>query len=259
MLPLSKIQHSFPATTFAILALYLFSVGAKAGNSTLPAPDVRKVYTKESPNWLRAVGKLQVPGQKILAGQRRHHLEDCSATLVSSRKSARADTIITAWHCLEYYKDLSKRITFTLITDSPEPFTSEVYRLADGGSMGADWAIMRLYQPVPLEYAYPLIIHPGRADKETSIVMAGFSSDENLGQYGQLLTYDPQCRITRQESSTSDSDCRALKGASGGAVVQVSESGEARLSGVISQGNGLGVSTFVPVAGFRSAINHHLR
>jgi hypothetical protein len=259
MLTLSKIQHNSPATTVAVMVLCVFSVGAKAGNRTIAAPDAREVYTKNSPGWLRAVGKLQVPGQRVQAGQRQHHLEDCSATLVSSRTNARVDTIITAWHCLEYYKDLSKRITFTLVTDSPEPFTSEVYRLADGGSMEADWAIMRLYQPVPVEHAYPLKVHPGRADKGTSIVMAGFSSDDNLGQYGQLLTYDPQCRITLQASSTSDSDCRALKGSSGGAVVQISESGEARLSGVISQGNGLGVSTFTPVAGFRSAISRHLR
>ena len=259
MRPTCQIHQISAVTIVAVVMLCLHSEGTKAGNTTQQASDSRRVYTDESPDWLRAVGKLQVPGQKILAGQRRHHFEDCSATLVSDREMGPADTIITAWHCLEYYKDLSKRITFTLTTDSAGPFTSEVYRLADGGGMEDDWAILRLYQPVPVEYAYPLLIHPGRADKQTSIIMAGYSSDENFGQYGQLLTYDPQCKITRQERRTSDSDCHALKGASGGAVIQISERGEPWLSGVISQGDGLGVSTFIPVAGFRRAINHHLR
>jgi hypothetical protein len=31
------------------------------------------------------------------------------------------------------------------------------------------------------------------------------------------------------------------------------------MAGVISQGNGVGLSTFVPVDGFRNAINQHLR
>jgi hypothetical protein len=51
----------------------------------------------------------------------------------------------------------------------------------------------------------------------------------------------------------------AHKGASGGAVIQLSDSAEPLMCGVISQGNGLGRSTFVPVSGFRNAINLYLK
>jgi hypothetical protein len=51
----------------------------------------------------------------------------------------------------------------------------------------------------------------------------------------------------------------AHKGASGGAVIQLSDSAEPLMSGVISQGNGEGRSTFVPVSGFRSAIHLYLQ
>jgi hypothetical protein len=231
----------------------------RASDSAAQELDSREAYSRTSPDWLRAVGKLQVPTIKIREGQRRHHLEDCSATLVSGPDRARADTIITAWHCLEYYGDLSKRITFTLFPDSVDPISSEVYRLADGGGIYADWAILRLLQPIPAARVYPLKIHPTRADNHANITMAGYSTDAGLGRHGQLLTYDPDCMITHQSRNSSESDCRAYRGASGGAVVQVSERGEAWLSGVISQGNGAGISTFVPVAGFRAAINRHLR
>ena len=43
------------------------------------------------------------------------------------------------------------------------------------------------------------------------------------------------------------------------AVVQVSAAGTPLLSGVISQGDGSGLSTYVPVNAFRSAINLHVK
>ena len=59
--------------------------------------DPRQVYSQGSPTWLRAVGKLQVPGRKIEAGRRSQYTEDCSASLIVDRASAAADTIVTAW------------------------------------------------------------------------------------------------------------------------------------------------------------------
>ena len=220
--------------------------------------DSRKVFSKTSPKWLAAVGKLQVPSIKVIEGQRRNHREDCSATLISRPGKKSADTIVTAWHCLEFYTDLSKDITFTLLPSSENPISAQVYRLADGGSMHADWAILRLHKPVAAERVLPLLIHPDRASIETLISMAGYSSDPGLGQGGELLTYDPSCEVTLHTRNSSNTNCRAFRGASGGAVVQLTSAGEPRLSGVISQGNGEELSTFVPVTGFRSAIHQHL-
>lgn len=221
--------------------------------------DTRKVFSETSPRWLAAVGKLHVPSIKMVNGHRSNHREDCSATLVSTPGAKAADTIITAWHCLEFYKDLSKNITFTLLPASGTPISALVRRLADGGSMHSDWAILRLHKPVASEQVSPLLIHPSRLGVESLIAMAGYSSDPGLGQGGDLLTYDPKCTVTVQVRNSSNSNCRAFRGASGGAVVQLSSSGEAWLSGVISQGDGQEMSTFIPVARFRSAINQYLR
>jgi hypothetical protein len=245
--------------SIALALMVSLAVSPAAATEPGTGTDSRVVYSTASPDWLRAVGKLRVPGIKTLEGRRRHHLEDCSATLVSRATDTHADIIITAWHCLEFYSDLSQPIIFTLLPSSSEPISTEAYRLVDGGGMEADWAILRLYQPVPDHRVGSLGIHPGRANNGLHIAMAGYSSDLEKGPYGTPLTYDPRCSITGQSGRSSNSDCVARKGASGGAVVQVSERGDVWLSGVISQGDGNTLSTFVPVAGFRRAINRYLK
>jgi hypothetical protein len=231
---------------------------ATAAEAAMPAPDTRLIYTHTAPTWLRAVGKLQVPGHKYQDGRRAHHREDCSATLVALPASTKADTIITAWHCLEFYSDLSKPITFTLLPESDQRVGSEAYRVADGGGMHADWAILRLTKAIPADQITALSIHWERANAALPITMAGYSRDSGIGNHGERLSFDPGCAITRQVAGSSDSNCTAHKGSSGGAVVQVSPQGKAHICGVISQGNGVGLSTFVPVDDFRNAINQHL-
>lgn len=221
------------------------------------AEDDRLGYQMDSPTWLQAVGKLLVPGIKSVDGYRRHHLERCSATLVQSDR-ARHDIIVTAWHCLERYSDLSKPITFTLLPGFDQAEELQAYRLADGGGMHADWAILRLEKPVSTLIS-PLSVNPPDAQDEATIMMAGYSSDSGIGHNGARLSYDPACQITRQSSLVSDSDCKAYKGASGGAVVGKSAQGQIWLAGVVSEGNGEGISTFVPVSRFRRALNLYLR
>jgi len=200
-----------------------------------------------------------VPGSRIRAGQRSHQREDCSATLVGRKASTRADTIVTAWHCLEFYNDLSRPITFTLLPGRQGELSREAYRLGDGGGMDADWAILRLYEPVSAEDVPALSVGADAADRARPVIMAGYSRDDGLGDGGRRLTYDPACRITAQAATRSDTDCRAHKGASGGAVIQVSPEGEPQLTGVISAGDGESTSIFVPVTHFQAALRQHLR
>jgi len=223
------------------------------------ATDARQVFSASAPPWLRAVGKLQVPGQRFEDGQAVHYLEACSATLVALPARDRADIIVTAWHCLELYGDLSKSILFTLPAASGESLHREAYRLVDGGGMHADWAILRLRQTVSALEVAALPIHPQVADANRPVTMAGYSGDSGLGSDGQQLTFDPACSISHQRRDMGDTNCTAHKGASGGAVIQMSAAGEAYFCGVISQGNGDGRSTFVPVSTFREALNLHLR
>jgi hypothetical protein len=221
----------------------------------------RETYHSESPIWLQAVGKLQVPGIKYSQGHPRNHRENCSATLIARSSngvpvSAVADTIITAWHCLEFYNDLSKTITFTLLYGTESSFSSEAVRVADGGSMQADWAVLRLLRAVPATEVAALGIHPGKANPLKPISMAGYSRNNPQ----QRLSYDLDCGITSQpEKGSSASNCNALKGSSGGAVIQLSSAGEAMLTGIISQGDSQNLSLFVPVDAFRRALNASLR
>ncbi|MDG2271456.1 MAG: trypsin-like peptidase domain-containing protein [Halioglobus sp.] len=217
------------------------------------------MLSADSSAWLRAVGKLQVPGQRYSNGHRSHFLEDCSATLISLAGQREADTIITAWHCLELYGDLSKPIVFVTTTASGEPVKRHARRLADGGGMHADWAILRLRRSVSSTQITSLNIHPQMANPSRPVTMAGYSNSNNIDGTGETLTFDPACAIRNQQSSFSETNCMAHKGASGGAVIQLSDGGKPWMSGVISQGDGKGRSTFVPVSMFRSAINLHLQ
>jgi hypothetical protein len=221
--------------------------------------DTRQVFSGDAMPWLRAVGRLQVPGQRHRDGHTSHYLEDCSATLVASPGRAEADTLLTAWHCLESYGDLSRPIVFTARTASGDRLEREARPLADGGSLHADWAILRLQRPVPareLPYLHP---HPESLEPGRPVTMAGYSRDEALGQRGQVLTFDPDCAITDRRPGRADTDCMAFKGASGGAVVQVTGSGKPFLCGVISQGDGAGHSTYAPIQDFRGVLNRYLR
>jgi hypothetical protein len=216
--------------------------------------DPRRQLSVDSPRWLSAIGQLSVPGLKTEQGHASHHTERCSATLIAANAAPQADLIVTAWHCLEAYRDLSKRITFTLLPGSPAPRIISARPVADGGSMAADWALLRLTEAVARADVPALALNPGLADPEKTVLMAGYSRDAGIGAGGRILSFDPACRITRSNAELGYSDCRAHKGASGGAVIQLNDDGEPLLSGIISEGDGLQDSRFVPIAVVRDAL-----
>ncbi|WP_170287395.1 trypsin-like serine peptidase [Halioglobus maricola] len=220
----------------------------------------RLAFSAQSPLWLRAVGKLEVSGSQVENGYRKHKREDCSGTLIARNPdSNQADIVVTAWHCLEYYNDLSRPIVFTLLPNSDTPLVREARRIASGGNMDADWALLKLTRSVSAEQVRGLTVHPQQADTGLQIVMAGYSGDQGLGDNGEVMTYHSGCRITAQSRRASESNCEAYKGASGGAVIQVTEGGAPQLAGVISRGDSETVSIFVPIAGFRTSLNQALR
>lgn len=232
--------------------------------SPLPATavdDPRLAREPGSPAWLGAVGKLRVPGHRREAGEERHHIERCSATLVSRPGAAQAEFILTAWHCLEWYDDLSQPILFSLAANTGAVLQRPVRPLASGGDMAADWALLRLQDAVSLDgpwRALPLDSAP-TGDAADGLWMAGYSRSAPAGERGARLTYHPGCRVTRAEGPWTDTDCRADKGASGGAVVRLDSRGGAHLTGVISAGNGSDMTRFVPVAAFAASLPVSLR
>jgi V8-like Glu-specific endopeptidase len=206
--------------------------------------DPRQQFQADSPGWLSAVGKLTVPGQHFEEGERLHHREDCTATLIGAR------TILTAWHCLEYYGDVSHDIVFKL-PHAAGGESRRAHRLADGGGMRADWAVLQLDRsigditPVPVWMEF-------RGDVDTPVNIAGYSRDDGLGQGGNILTWQSACTITDDEGYRVATNCLAYKGASGGPVVF-----EGAIIGVISAGDGQGQTYYAPSASFRSAVRLH--
>ena len=235
------------------------SIGLALTVAATSQAETRRVYSDDAPAWLQAVGVLSVPGVRYREGRRSHYREACSGTLVVDRPGRSANTIITAWHCLEFYDDLSMPITFTLGTGQEQPFVGVARRLADGGGMHADWAILRLEQAVPAErFAAVTVLDEGPVPGRP-VTMAGYSRDSGLGMHGQRLTFDPVCQIMHLAATVIEAECTAYKGASGGAVMQASDAGKAQLSGVISSGDGAGTVLYVPVSGFRRTLAQYLQ
>ena len=224
---------------------------------TVLADDPREVWDGQTSPWLASVGKLTVPGIRIEDGYPRHHIEDCSATLVKASGAASADLVVTAWHCLAYYRDLSKTILFTLAAPDENPLQRSARRLTDGGGMHADWAILRLDRPMPAEMAIAISSPVDIADDD-KLVMAGYSGDAGIGDGGRHLTYHPDCRLTAASGNIVQTNCLAFKGASGGAVFRTSTTGTVELVGVVSEGDGETTSTYVPLARLRAPLDRFL-
>jgi V8-like Glu-specific endopeptidase len=194
----------------------------------------RSLYTPAAPDWLQAVGQLTVPGYDIVDGRQRHRDENCSATLVGP------ETIVTAWHCFEFYRDLSRDPLFTL-PHAPVSTPIVARRLADGGGMSADWALLRLQQPVHGVAPVPIRRYSSSLPEGATLALAGYARDSLLGAGGQALTWQADCRQTEPGRIRVGTDCVTYKGASGGAVVV-----GGHLVGVISAGDSLGVTYFAP-------------
>ena len=215
--------------------------------------DTRQVFSRASPTWLAAVGKLDVPGQKWENADTHNYEEHCTATLMGSGSARDSRFILSAWHCLENYGDLSKPILFSLPLAG---ITREATVVATGGSMKADWALLKLRKPVSQTQVRPFPAH-ATTEGEATLTMAGYSSDNLLGQGGSVLTYDTQCHKLTTTATAVTTNCRAMKGASGGPVV--ADAGNSlQLLGVISAGDGNSTSLYAPTRLFASSLRLYL-
>ena len=215
--------------------------------------DPRQLQTAAAPAWLNSVGKLTVPGQKWRQGENHHYQEHCSATLLEGPNTGSAHFVLSAWHCLEHYRDLSLAIAFSLPRQTIERRAAVVI---SGGSMQADWALLRLDSPVTITttvipWAEPL--QPGAA----AVTSAGYSRDLPASLNGALLSYHSDCQVTAYTPSLVSTDCKAAKGASGGPLVSAID-GQIRLVGVLSSGDGQQLSQFVPATQFIRRIRPYL-
>ena len=224
-------QHLIKNLTASLLTISsLFSAG-------LSCADERRVFQADSPPALRAIGKLSIPSARYEKGEKRHFIEDCSASVIEDRYKQRR-WLLSAWHCLEHYNDLGKRIVFRVADKHGQWHERDAHIIIHGGSMASDWALLATETSLPSDVV-SIGTAPYRVGKVT---IAGFSGDEGLGQGGDVLTYQEACSpsaiaLDKEQHSV---DCWAFKGASGGAVLQ-----EGKLVGVISQGDNAGSASFV--------------
>lgn len=193
---------------------------------------------------LPPVGRLLVPGLRMENGYAKHVDENCSATLVGPAAGGDSPWILTAWHCLEYYRDLTRPILFELGDQ-----TLQARAIVSGGAMTEDWALMRLQRPLPGAVS----IAPSDMPAGTPLQMVGYSRRED-GQRAPL-SWDADCAVTGEAGRDLSSDCHARRGASGGGVFHA-ESGA--LLGVISRGDSRNLSIFVPVTGFFGRVSPYL-
>ena len=206
----------------------------------------RVAYSTHAPDWLVAVGRLTIPGEDIVDGEARYREENCSASLIGPR------TVVTAWHCFEFYSDLSRDPVF-ILPNAPRTDPVAARRVADGGGMSADWALLHLERPIRGVTPIPVARFDANLD-ETVLALAGYARDEALGQRGRVLTWESECLQTTYERIRVGIDCVTYKGASGGPVVS-----RGRLIGVISAGDGTAVTYFVPSNLFMLNLHLHRR
>ena len=115
--------------------------------------------------------------------------------------------------------------------------------------MSADWALLSLNRSAQtMQNTSYLELAKIRPIEGQLILMAGFSRDQQLGDNGSTLTFDPDCQVRHTPSGANAiyTNCTAFKGASGGPVLTL-ESDTYKVLGVISAGDEAGLSLFTPV------------
>ena len=195
------------------------------------------------------VGRLLIPSVRLEGGYRRHINEHCSATQVGRSAGQPSQWILTAWHCLEYYRDFSRPIVF----ETRAGQRLQARRVISGGDMNADWALLKL------ERALPNAVELGTAPipRDTPLLMAGYSRNRQPAA-APSLSWDSDCRVLGPDGADIQSDCHARRGASGGGVFRRDASGGAYL-GVISRGDSEALSVFVPVTRFLDRVSPYLQ
>ena len=146
-------------------------------------------------------------------------------------------TILTAWHCFDGLRDLTK---------PPEGFVSGEWiplkLIASGDSMKADWALLipsdsseaNLPKGLPITAGMPGVFS-----------VAGYNRKQN-GQR-KVLSIDHDCAVMGQFEDWLTTTCDASEGSSGGpALVWID--GELKIFGVISARNEAGTLLITPVS-----------
>ena len=218
------------------LAVALFSA-----IMTVSSADPRAPLPEHASGWQQALFPISIPVTRLFEGRMRHFTEHCTAVAV---KPGPNSLFLSAWHCFEDYR--STVIPILLIdhhTTTPVPMRL----LETGGSMREDWALLAPKSPLTIDAWIPISTTPHHIGQP--LIAAGFApqhdqnGDDAVERY---LLADIACSVIDASTHPPASDCVAKKGASGGAMIALTDSGSARLQGIISAGDGEAVSYFYP-------------
>lgn len=221
--------------------------------------DTRKVRSSNSPKWLEAVGKLEI--HKV-GGREKYN---CTVILVGNGEEIASRIALTNSHCIDHLyphgrSRFSKKSEVRLTSNSGKVIINSIVDILGDGrpntnGSGHDYAVVLLafevdvnditplqilIDELPSDYKEGLKEYAKDSDDEEekrlykefadSIVetIAGYSGnqDEHLGNGGENLTYDDNCKsgkIVKNDEEHNDSfvanGCFAYRGASGGAYV----------------------------------------
>ena len=171
----------------------------------------------------------------------RHFTEHCTAVAITPGPNS---LFVSAWHCFDDYRST---ITPIQLIDPRSAKQVQMKLLDTGGSMQEDWALLTPDSPFTIDTWIPISTTPHHIGQP--LIAAGFapqpnqSGDEAVERY---LLADAACSVIDGSAHPPASDCVAKKGASGGAMIALTDSGSARLQGIISAGDGKAVSYFYP-------------
>ena len=240
-------HHTLTISLFIILALYSIQTCSNSLDAKLKLP----------PSWTESVGRLIIPSNIIEKGQHLSFKETCSASLISKKGSHSSRFILTAWHCFENYSDISRPIHFEIKDLKGNIISRIAYRRSNGGGMHADWAILKLDKEVKRSMVKPIEYMTPDTSVGGSISIAGYTKDKISSGNRFDLDYD-ECKVTEIAIEVLLTDCKAVKGNSGGAVMLKIDQYNFGLVGIVSEGNERNISSFVPIKIFYPELQKYM-
>ncbi len=239
----SNVVSTYAICFFLIATTSSFDTFSDSENSELSGP----------PSWTESLGSLIVPSTRLEQGEQLSFKQSCSASLITKNGSPAAKYILTAWHCLENYSDISRPIIFKIKDRDGKVISRIAYRLSNGGGMHADWAILKLDEGIKQSRVKPIEHLVLDASIGASVFIAGFTEYKNSFKGHHYLSFS-RCKVTEIFRNVRLTDCKALKGNSGGPVMLQVEHDNYGLVGVISEGNETNISSFVPIEIFYNEV-----
>jgi hypothetical protein len=178
--------------------------------------DNRKRKDLKSPAVLDAVGRLNVTasnGKRLI----------CSANLVGLTSKQHSRIIVTSAHCLR-----GEALIWETTTKSGKAISISAKVLE--ADLEADYAVLLLdkrvsnsdVRPLIMDYEYGEEFDALAIDyREDAVIVAGYSSDLEIGKNGNVLTYDEHPKGVHPSSIYAGGEVQSFTygGASGGAVI----------------------------------------